>query len=286
MSKDGGGSANTVSEFKPPDYTQDLWKDYTNLAGQAASTPYTSYQGMTVAPMNGTQQAAVDMTTDRAMNGAPDLNQARASMGDMAGGAYVNSNPYVNSPYVSKVIQDNANQMAAANQAGTAAQTDSAFARQGAFGGSAYQNAQAQNTSNLNNQVGQMANQYQLQNATLGSQSYQNDMGNMLSAANTTGNLSQDDWKSIQAMMGAGNDQQTYQQNLLNASQNAFNQQQMYPQSQLDALGNALSRASGGVGTNSSAQTTNQTVNPLTGLLGLGGLGYGLYNSGMGNATP
>jgi hypothetical protein len=103
-------------------------------------------------------------------------------------------------------------------------------------------------------------------------------MGNMLSAANTTGNLSQDDWKSIQAMMGVGNDQQTYQQNLLNASQNAFNQQQMYPQSQLDALGNALSRASGGVG-GGQTQTATQTINPLSGLLGLGGLGYGLYNA-------
>lgn len=284
MSKDSGGGSSST-QFQPPDYTQDLWKNYTNLAGQIASTPMSSYQGMTVAPMNGTQQAAVDMTTDRAMNGAPDLNQARGAMGDMAGGAYVNSNPYVNSPYVDRVIQDNAQQMANANQAGTAAQTDSAFARQGAFGGSAYQNAQQQNTQGLNTAVGQMANQYQLQNATLGSQSYQNDMGNMVNAANTTGNLSQDDWKSIQAMMGVGNDQQTYQQNLLNASQNAFNQQQQYPYSQLDYLGNALSRASGGVA-GGQTQTQSTPVNALTGLLGLGGLGYGLYNSGMGNATP
>jgi len=51
----GGGSqtSNSVSEFKPPDYTQPGWQDYLNSASQLAQSPQQQYMGQKVAGING-----------------------------------------------------------------------------------------------------------------------------------------------------------------------------------------------------------------------------------------
>jgi hypothetical protein len=123
-----------------------------------------------------------------------------------------------------------------------------------------------------------MANQYQLQRTGLGSADYQQERSNMMTGANTAGQLSQDDWTAAQALTGVGDAQRSYEQSLLNAGKDAYNQQLLYPYQQLDAYGNALARASGNVAGGSSSTTSqNYQASPLAGLLGLGAAGYGAY---------
>lgn len=273
-SSSGGTTNNSVAEYKPPDYTVDPWKQYIQGVEQYTQTPYQQYGGMQVAPINDIQQQGINLIQDRALNGAPDLNAGRGAAMNIANGAYFNNNPWLSNDYTNQVINDNANVMANAFARGTAAQTDAQFARAGAYGGSAYQDQQAANATGLNNSIGQMANQYQLQRTGMGAQDYQQGVNQMLGAGNLAGSLSQDDWKAGQMLTGAGDAQQQYLQTLLNSSQSAFNQQQQYPAQMLDILRNALQAAGGGQGTSSTQSTQGYNVNPISALLG-GGLSIG-----------
>jgi len=136
----------------------------------------------------------------------------------------------------------------------------------GAYGGSNYDQAQAMNEGALQNSIGQMANQYQLQNAQMGNSNYNQGIGQMLQAGQLGGQLSQDDWTAAQQLMGYGNQNQQYTQNLLNNQYQNWQNMVNYPAQQLQAYGSALGQASTGRG----QQLTSTPINPLTGLLGAG----------------
>src|SRR6184192_798138 len=170
----GGGDATQTQKFEPPDYTKQGWQDLLSNAQGVAAQPYQQYAGMQVAPWNGLQQNASNFIQDRAANGAPDLNAARGAATNIASGDYLNnpftgqgstvggiaqgqalnSNPWLSQDYTQKVIDQNAQNMAKAYSVGTAAQTDAAFNQAGAYGGSAYQQQQAANAAGLENQIG------------------------------------------------------------------------------------------------------------------------------------
>lgn len=89
----------------------------------------------------------------------------------------------------------------------------------------------------------------------------------------------QSDLTDAQRLIGLGDVQRQYQQDMLNQQKNSYNQWQQYPYQMLDIYGNALSRASGNYGTNTAQQTQNYQTNPYAALVGGGLLGAGLYNS-------
>ena len=331
----GGGSSGGTSvtqEFKPPSWTtgywdgqsiQGPWSDYVAQGQQLAQRPYDPYTGQRIANLNGTQLAGLDATIGRAQYGAPDLNSARGQIKDTSEGLYLGTNPYLGAqsglgqtaagsyltanPYLSadannRVINDTATNMAQAHRLGTAAQTDAAFARQGAFGGSAYDQMVQQNASTLANSVGQMANQARLGQQGLQSQAYQAERGlmqnaglagvqdwqaernNMMGAAPIAGQLAQDDWQSAAALTGAGDALRQHEQSLLNEALAEWTRSQQWPLANLDLFGNVLARASGNVAGGSSTTQTGQgyEASPLASLLGLGALGagaYGAYNT-------
>ncbi len=324
----GSGGSSSTQQFTPPAWTTDYgslnasnpqgpWQAYLAQASSLAQQPYQAYPGQTIAALNPTQYAGMDMAAQTAMNGSPDTNAARgqftdsanglylnnnpwtsagSAIGQMASGANLNANPWLQNGYTDAVIADNAAQMAQAARNGTMSQTDAAFARGGAFGGSAYNEMQARNAAALAGQVGTMANQYQLQRTGMGVQDYQSAVGNQL-AANQMGNQSYTneranqmaasqaglggqalDLQAAQTLTGVGDAQRQYTQDLLNQGQNAWNQQLLWPQQQLDNYGNALARASGNVAGGSTGTTTqNYQASPLAALFGLGAAGYGAY---------
>lgn len=220
-------------------------------------------------------------------------------------------NPYMSDAYTQQIIQNTAGEMANGFATGTAAQNDAAAAMQGAYGGSAYQQKQAGDAAALSKQIGNMASQVQQQqqqykggqyqqgiqnqlaglggyaagyNADVGNQlnanaqamgGWQSDIGNILSGAGLSGQLSQDDYKSTQGLMDAGNNWNSYYQKLLDSYNNQWNTQSMYDMVQNEYLGSALGRASGSYG---QTAVTQPGQNPLTGLLGLGAAGAGLYS--------
>ena len=276
----GGGSttANSVSEFKPPSYTQGLWQDFTNQAANLASQPYNPYPGMTVAPINGTQQGAGQLIAENALNGAPDVNAARASNMATSQGQYL-GNPYLNPAYVNNVIGDNAQVMSEAYATGAAADQARNAQMAGALGGGGDKAMQLMGQQGLERAVGQMANQYQLGNSQLGATDYRSGTGQMLGANSQAPSFNAVDMGNAQALMGVGNMQNQYTQGLLNQGQTQFNNAQQYPQQMLGLLQQALQSASGSSGTTIGSQTQSGTPSWLTAGLGAGAAGYGLYNA-------
>lgn len=221
------------------------------------------------------------------------------------------SNPYTSDEYTNQMIGNTAQEMAQGFATGTAAQNDAAAAMSGAFGGSAYQQKQAGDAAALSKQIGNMAastlqqqQQYKgqmynqdysntLQSLGLGSSMYNqdvanqlnanaqaagmwnSDISNILSGAGLSGQLSQDDYRSMQGLMDAGNNWNSYYQKLMDAANQQWNTQNQYDAAMNEYLGSVLGRASGSWG--STATTDPNGNNPLAGLLGAGIAGYGLY---------
>lgn len=222
------------------------------------------------------------------------------------------SNPYTSDAYTQQIFDQNAAAMAKAYAEGGAAQNDAAAAMAGAYGGSGWQDMAAKGQANLASEVGKMGSnllqqqqQYKgamynqdyanmLQALGLGTQMYQGDVSNQLAAnaqaggmygqdvsnilagAALTGQLSEEDYKSMQGLMSAGNNWNSYYQKLLDAYNNQWNTQNMYDVNMNEYLGSVLGRASGSWG---STASTQPGMSPLAGILGAGALGYGLYNT-------
>lgn len=209
------------------------------------------------------------------------------------------------------MISNTAQEMAQGFATGTAAQNDAAAAMSGAFGGSAYQQKQAGDAAALSKQIGNMAastlqqqqqykgNMYNadyantLQALGMGSGMYNqdvanqlnanaqaagmwnSDISNILSGAGLAGQLSQDDYRSMQGLNDAGNNWNSYYQKLMDAANQQWNTQNQYDAAMNEYLGSVLGRASGSWG--QTASTSPDNSNPLAGLLGMGLAGYSLF---------
>lgn len=280
-SSGGGQTANTVSEFKPPAYTQQGWQDYLGGVQNLSQQPQQVYDGMTVAPINGQQQQGMNMLQDVALNGSPDLNAARGAATNVANGAYMNNNPWLSNDYTNQAMSNQANIMANAAAIGTNAQTDAASVMHGAYGGSGLQQRQAANAFGLNTAIGNMENQYQLGRTGMGAQDYSNGVNQMLQAGNLGLNTSNTDYTAGRTLVGLGDAYQQNTQNQLNAAQQQWQTQNQYPAQMLDMMRSGLQAASGGFGTNAAQSTQGYNVNPISALLGGGAATYGLLGGGQ-----
>jgi len=342
----GGGGTTNVAQFKPPDYALQGWGDYVNNATAITQTPYQQYYGMEIAPINNAQVQGMQYMANLAANGAPDYNTARAMNQLTAAGGYENPyatmqtengmNPYLGSqvgtsqnqyegfsPQYQAFKQNALDDMVGAYQRGTAAQTDSAFNRAGAFGGGGHLAQMSANENNLARNLGRTSSemdfgqwdrsgalqenylgrdlQSQMQNQNVNSQLGENALNRGLQAQTNDLNRASNAWDAernrqmqslplaiqghqsdltdAQKLIGIGDAQRQYQQDMLNAQKNDYNQWLQYPFQMLDAYGSALSRASGNYGTNTAQSEQNYQTNPLAALIGGGLLGAGMYNS-------
>lgn len=205
----GGGTSNVqTQEFKPPEWTTEGWKAYTN-AGQALSqTPYQQSGLPQVAPVNDYQNTAWQLAYNRALYGAPDINAARGAAMNAAQGNYANpyagniggiasgqaynpwaegvynlaaqSNPYISDEYTNAIIANTAQEMAQGFATGTAAQNDAAAMMAGAFGGSGHYQKQQADAAALSKQIGNMASQTLQDQQRFKSGVYNQDFSNML----------------------------------------------------------------------------------------------------------
>jgi hypothetical protein len=231
-----------------------------------------------------------------------------------ANGQQIGANPWLSSQYTDAVIGQNAGNMANAFATGTAAQNDALAARAGAFGGSAWQQKQTADAGALAQQVGQMGNQYRLANQQMGVQDYQNsvnaglnaagqrqsaygmDSSNALSAAGQQqnaynsdvasrlqgaqlgGQLSQDDYASLNMLRQQGLDQQGQEQKYLDKAQQDYNSAMNFPQQSLTNYANLLSQF-GGFGSSGTTATYGSGQSNLGLGVGAGLLGLGAYNA-------
>ena len=288
----GGGENNTVSEFKPPEYTQQLWEQYVNNAGQLTQGEMPRYQGQTVAPMNQSQMTAANMLQNLAVNGTPTGAAANTMLYNTLQGAFddpyaTTLNPYAGmNPYMDQVINASNQKITDAYKLGTAAQLDRAHALSRTMGSSGQQEAQQRNEQALAeglaaNTQGLLSQQF---NANAGlaenqlnraSGALQAERARQMQAAGMGGNQQMNDLQAIQALMGVGDVQRNYQQDLLNAGAADWWNWMQSPYLQQDVLGGALTRASGGAGTTSSQIMGG--ANPLQSMMGLGLLGASMF---------
>jgi hypothetical protein len=289
----GGGESNTVSEFKPPDYTQQPWQQYVSDLSGLTGQEMPRYQGQTVAGVNDQQALANSMLINTAINGNPAANEAQSMAYLTLNGAFDNpyatqANPYgTESAYMDQVI-DRANQKTldaynlnqSQNQAGHALSRTMGSGKQmlqqqdmaEALGEGMQGNAL--NALNQNYYGNQGIAENQLNRATSAVDAERN---RQMQAMGMAPGMQQMDLQAIQAMMGGGDALRGYEQDLLNAQMQDWTAWQQSPYAQLDVMGSGLTRASGGAGTTSSQILGG--MSPLQGLLGLGMLGAGAYNA-------
>jgi hypothetical protein len=260
----GGGSQPTSStnvtttKSEPPEYVKPYNIDLLNRAGTLSNQPYTPYPGQQVAPLNPLQQQGLEMTGRRAGLGSPLVRAAQTEVQRTAQGDYLN--PATNPAWapMSKAITD-------AYSKGTAAQTDSAFARAGAFGGSAYQDQTQTNQKALADSLGLTAGNL-----------YNSERLNQLRATQQAPELAREDYADAQAVLGMGDVYRQNEQEVLNQQYQQWLQQQQWPYQNLDVLANGIRTSMGGGG--SSITTAPNPFQPsrTAGILGGGLLGYGI----------
>lgn len=269
-------------------------------ADALSDRPYEAYGGEQVAPLNAQHKMGMGMVQNRAQNGDATfnsaVNQTRNTLnGNFLGqGAYRNEMAGVDNPYLNQVINNTNSDITRAFTNSTMPQADASMARAGAFGGSAWQQQNAENNRQMaaelaKNTANMRMNDYQNQQtfaenlANRQSQAWGQERGNMMQAVGQGQQLSNQVYTDAQNLLGVGDITRDYQQTMDNQRYQNFLNKQNWPLQNLDILGNAISRAMGSGGSSvssSSMPTVNRTASMIGGALAGGSLGSSYGNAG------
>jgi hypothetical protein len=363
----GGGGGGNTNAFTPPLWAAAQFPDVTRAAGVLYGTPYQQYSGQQIAGINDTQATGMQYLADLSGNTSPDMAAMRRNLQVTAAGGFENpyaslttmvgdnpwqfaeaapqigpntykgdTNPYGGfSPEYQAFKQNALNDTVGAYQRGTAAQTDSAFNRAGAFHGgghdaqiAANEDALARNLARqssemdfgqwdrssglYNTDIGRNATlegqdlnrtsdarlqdyarnsgiaenalnrgvQAQQADKSLASQYWDSERNRQLGAFEPILQANQFDQANARNLMGLGDIERGYTQDLLTQQQQNWMQQQNYPQTMLNNYLAALSQVSGNYGnTTQNYQMPNYQANPFAQALGGGLTAAGLYNA-------
>lgn len=302
----GGGGGNTTStgttitKNEPPAYIQPYSIDLANRASALSKRSYTPYAGEQVAPLNSYHQTGMSMTQDRAANGDPTFNaadtQAQKTLnGNYLGqGAAVNSMAGVNNPYLQGVIDNTNADITRQFTNSTMPQTDASFARAGAFGGSAWQQANAENNRQMASELAKnttnirMNDYLQQQNlaeslAERQTAAFDAERARQTGMVGTGQTLSNQAYTDAQNMLGVGDIQRDYTQTVDNQNYQNFLNKQNWDLQNLDILSNAIRTSMGGGGT-STQTATMPSVNRTASMIG-GGMAGASLGSALGGTT-
>lgn len=299
----GGGNTTstgtTITKNEPPAYIQPYSIQLADRAASLSNRAYTPYTGEQVAPLTSQHQIGMGMTQNRAMNGDATFNaaniQARNTLngGYLGQGAYQNAMAGVNNPYLNDVVANTNADIVRTFQNSTMPQTDASFARSGAFGGSAWQQANAENNRQmvselLKNETNIRMNDYLNQQnlaenyAQRQTGAWDAERGRQMGMVGTGQALSNQAYTDAQNMLGVGDIQRDYQQTLNNQAYQNFLNQQNWPLQNLDILANAIRTSMGGGGTTTqtaSMPSVNRTANMVGGAMTGYSLGSALGGS-------
>lgn len=296
----GGGKTTSSTIAQAPKYLKPYIVDMMGRADGLSDRPYQAYSGEQVAPLNAQHQLGMNMVKNRAQNGDPTFNAANTQTrntlsGNFLGqGAYRNEMAGMNNPFLDQVINNTNSDITRSFTNSTMPQTDASMARAGAFGGSAWQQANAENNRQMaaelaKNTANMRMNDYQTQQqlsenlADRQSQAWAQERANMMQSVGQGQQLSNQAYTDAQNMLGAGDITRDYQQTMDNQRYQNFLNQQNWPLQNLDILGNAISRAMGSGGSSvssSSMPTVNRTASMIGGALAGGSLGSSYGNAG------
>lgn len=264
------GDDTVTQQQQLPSFLQPYAPLYAQAGYNLFNQQFNPYPYETVAPFTADQLSAMDMVRGQA-TGAPNplYGAAQQQTMDTIGGNYLDP---ASNPWLQQTYDQAAGRMADAFSRGTAAQTDARFARAGAFGGSAWNEAQQANQQALGDSLAGLA-------SNLYGGNYQAERARQQQAAQFAPALAQNQsaagYRNAEALLGIGGAQQQLGQQYLTDDASRFAQAQQYPYQQFQQFGAMFNPNLG-----SQTSQTSPGVSPLSGALGgaLGGLG--IYNMG------
>jgi hypothetical protein len=305
-----GSSTQTVTQKSSyPEQVQPYVDPFMGQALSVAMRPYQPYTGQRIAPFTDLQNQAFGMTQGIANSSNAQIGQAQNVLSGIMNGSNqvsVGRNPLLgqNNPHLTQAINAASQDVTRNYQNAVAPSTDAAFARSGAFGGSAWQQAHADNQHQLTTDLGNITNNMRTGDYNLQAQLGENDLnrqaqiqgqnlGNQLSAISATPGLSQAGYNNASALAGIGAQQQQQNQTGLDNAYNDWLNQQQYPYTQLGTMQSALGTLLGSAGHDITATSPNPNrSNPIAGGIGgaLGGVGLasqlGLLGSSAASSLP
>lgn len=324
----GGGSSNVTNTTKvePPPQLAPYLAPFMQQASAVAMTPYQAYQGQQIADFTPDQKAGFDMARYEANRSQQYLSRGNDLLTNTIGGNYLGYTPGdvtagknamlgQNNPYLQSAINSAHDDISRTFGNSVFNNTDATMARAGAFGGSAWQQAQSDNARQMSNELGRVSNDmrmadYGLQaqlgeadlarqlqasqfNAGLNDSAYQSERARQLQAAGMLPGMAQQGFANAQALLGIGDAQQAQNQGQLDIAYQNWMNQQNQPYQSLDVMGNAIRTLMGGGGTQTQTGPNpyqrSGTASALGGALGggmmgmqLGGPMGGMVGAGLG----
>ncbi len=255
----GGDTQTTVSKSEMPPWAawhaQNMLNNAEKYTFPRADNPFPD-QGITA--LTSQQQQGLQMAEDRAKAGSPVTDAMQTNLTDTLNGKYldIGTNPAW-APMAQRITD--------AYSTGTAAQTDAAAARAGAFGGTAYGEQVGYNQRGLGDSLAGAAGDI-----------YNQERQRQMQANLFAPQAAQADYSDAQALLGVGDTYRQYNQDLMNNNyQNAY-QQANWPYQSLDIYGNALTRAVGGTSVNQTTAPNPYQPNRTAGALGMAATGAGM----------
>lgn len=267
----GGGGTSTVTQKADPwsgiqPFLTQAANDTQSLYNQGLLRPQT-YQGQTYADFSPESLQAMNMTSQRALNGSPINKANQGLLTDTLNGKYLDpaTNPYLKGTYdqASQSVQGTLN---------------SQFGQGGRYGSGL-------NQQTLGNSLGNLANNIYGGN-------YQQERTRQMGASALAPQAANQDYTDLGALANVGAQREGMQQNSINDTINRFNSQQAAPGQNIQNYIGLLNGAGGQYGstTQTSPYYQNSGANSLgqgLGLLGnIGGLGSFLGTAGSLQSLP
>lgn len=296
----GGGSGGSgTQKYEWNEQMAPHWVGALDTAKAIKESPYNPYPYEKIAPLNETQQNALNIGKNQIYAGGLPVTQAANAQGlDTLNDQYLTgnmANPFAGAsnqysgfgPQFQNVLNSGLEDIGNAYKNTTAADTTRMFNLSGAFGGSAHQNAVANNQAALAKQMGNFTSgllndQYNrsagLEESRLGrgSGAYEGERGRQMQAMQQGTAGQQNFFQGLQQLMGLGDIERGYTQDLYNENLQDWQEQQNYPMTMLDYYTGILGRAQGGISPNMTTTQAGYQASPFSQLLGAGLLAYGM----------
>ena len=218
-------------------------------ASQEAMRPYQSF-GNRVAGQNTDQYTGMQRVRDMANSGGPtDTMQGRMAAGNIAGGGALTANPYMgDNPYFRKNLASSMEDVTNAYNKGTAQQTNALMNMSGVLGGGDHQKAVANNQDALARNLSRMGNEAYGAQFDKSANMYESALGRQMQAiplAFQGQGLSTD---MNNQLMGVGQQNQDYQQKLIDQNYNNWAEQNNWGRNNVNWLASLLGGAQGSTG--------------------------------------
>lgn len=271
----GGGGPSGETKYNWNDTLAPKWGQLLGDAtAKAYGNQYQQYDGQRIADFSPLQSRAIDQIWNMTQAGGTPAaiaanNQAQGTLQDdyLTGSK---ANPYagMNSPYFQQTMQQGVGDIVQGYKQGTAADTTRMFNLSGAFGGSAHQNAMANNEAMLGRTLNAYTSGMQNDQYNRSGGMYEAERGRQMGALGAGQNANNMFFQGTQQLMGAGDAQRSMNQDQLNMTYQDWLNKQNIDFKNADWLSGLYSRAQGGMSANSQTQSAGYQASPFGQLLG------------------